>query len=389
MVDPAQVYNNKRGYYNSLHQLTVCYRYEKQYSKSDSLVALGLRLTENDNDFELENAYFLKCKGISQYHSHKNIESIRDLESVVPVLRRVGDFAWLSVVYSFLTKNYMKMGDTDMAINYSQKVDSIFNRHKFILPELRNNYEYLIKHFKKDGDVGKQLYYTNQLLEADSLITKDFSYLSDKVHKEYDTKMLREEKYKLEKSNSVRKVSLVIISMISGVFLVLWILYYRRERKITRKYIKLQEKLTAKDEKRRKTDSDNLAKKSVLSTEINEDLRMKIYRFEENKIFLSKGLTLSKLATKLATNTYYLSTFINEEKEMNFNRYLSKLRIEFITKKMNTERKFLNYNIEALAEECGIASRQHFSDLFREINGIRPKDYIRKRKEELEDKGEK
>jgi AraC-like DNA-binding protein len=45
---------------------------------------------------------------------------------------------------------------------------------------------------------------------------------------------------------------------------------------------------------------------------------------------------------------------------------------------------YLNYTIDTLAKECGIASRQNFSDLFYEINGIRPTDFIRKRKKELE-----
>ncbi|WP_304343875.1 AraC family transcriptional regulator [Chryseobacterium koreense] len=380
---PAQVYNNKKGYYNSLHQLTVCCRYQKLYSKTDSLVSLGLQLTANNPDFELEYAYFLKCRGISGYHRHQNMESIRDLESVVPAFQRAGDFAWLSVVYSFLTKNYLKLEDEERAIHYAQKVDSIFIRHQFILPELRNNYEFLIRHFKIEGDVGKQLYYTNQLLEADSLITKDFSYLSGKLHREYDTRNLREEKHKLEKSNSVRKVSLIIISILLGVLSILLILYYRRERHITKKYRCLQEKLTAEFDKKPASFFDIPQRKSVLSPETNDELKFKIRDFEENRLFLTKGLTLAKLATDLGTNTHYLSTYINEEKEMHFNRYLAKLRIEFITHKMNTERKFLHYNFKALADECGITSRQSFSEFFFEINGIRPKDYIRKRKEEL------
>ena len=50
---------------------------------------------------------------------------------------------------------------------------------------------------------------------------------------------------------------------------------------------------------------------------------------------------------------------------------------------LNSERKYLHYTIEALAEESGISTRQHFSKLFYDANGIRPKDFIRKRKEEL------
>lgn len=68
---------------------------------------------------------------------------------------------------------------------------------------------------------------------------------------------------------------------------------------------------------------------------------------------------------------------------MNFNKYMAELRINYITNLLNTNTKYLNYTIEALAEECGIAARQNFSNLFFDINGIRPTDYIRNRKKEL------
>nr|WP_252730327.1 AraC family transcriptional regulator [Chryseobacterium indologenes] len=44
----------------------------------------------------------------------------------------------------------------------------------------------------------------------------------------------------------------------------------------------------------------------------------------------------------------------------------------------------MNYKIETLAEECGIASRTNFSNLFREINGMRPTDFIKKRRKDID-----
>ena len=48
---------------------------------------------------------------------------------------------------------------------------------------------------------------------------------------------------------------------------------------------------------------------------------------------------------------------------------------------------YLQLKIQGLADECGISSRQNFSDLFQEINGIRPTDFIKQRKKELEEQG--
>ncbi|WPC12002.1 AraC family transcriptional regulator [Riemerella anatipestifer] len=94
-------------------------------------------------------------------------------------------------------------------------------------------------------------------------------------------------------------------------------------------------------------------------------------------------MTLSKLSKKFNTNSKYLSQVISETRHTNFNRYISELRINYITHLLFNDKRYLNYTIESLAEKCGIQSRQNFSDLFLEINGIRPTDFIKKRKSQL------
>lgn len=89
------------------------------------------------------------------------------------------------------------------------------------------------------------------------------------------------------------------------------------------------------------------------------------------------------MASYFGTNTKYLSTVIHDYKKKNFNKYINDLRIDYITRHIYNSTKYHHFTIEALAEECGFFSRQHFSDLFYEINGIRPKDFIRKRIQKL------
>lgn len=382
---PNQQYNDSKGYYNSLHQLLVCYRYQRDFKRFDSILALGLVRTGKDPDFDVEHAYFQKCKGISEFYNAKYKQSISSLEASLPVISRAGDFAWVSVVDYYLAKNEVQLKHQGRAMTYFQKVDSIFNRHAFILPELRPAYEYLIKHYMQKGDLRKQLYYTDQLLRADSLITRDFSYLSGKIHKEYDTKMLLDEKERLEASGRYKVLYGVLSSLVALVLFVLLIFHYRKEKRISGQYALLQKNLRKDSlETLEAVVSNDLSRKTVLSPAKNQELDAKIRDFEETKGYTRPGLSLSNLATRFGTNTQYLSTYINENKGVNFNRYINNLRISYITQLMNSEKKYLNYNIQALAAECGMASRQHFSDLFFEINGIRPTDYIRKRKQELE-----
>lgn len=383
-IHPDDIYNNKKGYLNSVHQSIVCYRNLKNYKKVDSLIHVGLSVAGNSKDFELEKAYFLKCKGILDYNEEKYNEAIFELDNALPVIVKNKDFAWTSVSYFYRGKSYLAIGDKKKAVDNFLKVDSIFQKNNFILPELRENYELLIHNAKENNDPKKELYYTKSLLKADSVINKDFTYLSSRIHKEYDTRILIDSQKNLEHQNSWGKIFIFMLFVIVITLVILIYFRNKREQEIKLKYTELQKKLQkglsivpAAETKTEKN------QKSPLSEVIVNEILEKLVRFENENGFIEKGMSLNKLAKKLNTNANYLSYIVNEKRGINFNKYLAELRINYITQKIYYEKKYLNYTVEGLAEECGIASRQNFSDLFFSINGIRPADFIKKRKAEL------
>lgn len=383
---PFQVFNNQKGYLNSLHQMVICYRNLKFYKEADSIISIGLLKTFNNKDFTQERGYFLKCKGLSEYNNTRYQSAINLLQESSTMIN--DDFAWKSVGYFYIGKSYKALNNEDLAISNFIKIDSIFNKHGFILPELRENYELLINYYKKNSDREKQLYYTTQLLKADSIISRDFSYISPKMHREYDTNSLIEQKGKLEKATTWGGFLILCLVMIATGLVLILIKRYKREKNAAEKYILLEEKLRTEQYSapNNTTAQKNEAfddKKSQITQSLKEDLLRKLKHFEDKKLFTQKGLTIHKLAIQFETNSNYLSHVINEQKGMNFNRYLGDLRIRHITYLLFEQNIYLNYTIETLAKECGIASRQNFSDLFYEINGIRPTDFIKKRKKEI------
>ncbi|MEC3875391.1 AraC family transcriptional regulator [Chryseobacterium salviniae] len=382
-IHPNLIYNNKKGYLNSLHQLIICYRHLGKYKEMDAAVEKGLSEAGDDKDYIQEKGYFILSKGISEYRKKKYEKALSDLYLSLPSIRKSRDFARLSVNYFFIGKSYLGMNDAQKSVVYFRKIDSIFNKHQFILPELRENYEILINYSKKNKDQAKQLYYTGQLLKADSIMSRDFSYLSPKIHKDYDTKTLLEEKNKLQKMNYLVTV-IVILLIIWAIGLIM--LFAKRQKKakeIKQQYILLEEKFV-KNHAAEISSAIVEEKRMHLHEGKVEELLRKLKKFETKKGFIQKGLTLNRLAQQLGTNSSYLSQVINEHKGGNFNKYLSQLRINYITNLLFEDKKYLKYNIETLAKECGIASRQNFSDLFYEINGIRPTDFIKKRMQEME-----
>jgi len=389
-LHPNLIYNNKKGYLNSLHQLLICNRHLNKNKEVDAAIQTGLSEIGNDPDYTQEKAYFLLSKGISYYRDQQYELALESLNQSIPVIKKSGDFARLSVDYFHIGKTYEGLKNTKKSITYLKKVDSIFNIHQFILPELRENYEILIDLSKKEKDQAQQLYYTSQLLKADSIIAKDFIYLSPKIHKEYDTQTLLDEKNSLQKVSiwGIIIISVLIVWAAGLVFLLIKKL--RKEKEAKQKYVLLEEKFSVKqdipEEKTVPVATVCEEKKAGPDERKVKELLQKLSLFEEKKGFTQKGLTVSKLAASLGTNSNYLSQVINEHKKVNFNKYLSELRINYITTLLFEDKEYLKYGIETLAKECGIASRQNFSDLFYEINGIRPTDFIKNRKQELENK---
>ncbi|SEM91654.1 Helix-turn-helix domain-containing protein [Chryseobacterium taichungense] len=379
-------FNNKKAYLNSLHQMTVANRYLKNVSTSDSLNKLGYKLTAGDRDFLLENSYFLKCLGISKFLKNDYEGAASDLNSALPEILKRNDFAWVSVIYYYLGKISEAKNQEEVVIGYYSKIDSIFVKEGFILPEVYKSYNYLISYYK-NKDLGKQLYYTEQLLKADSMISKDYPYLSGKLHREYDRRSLIEQKEDIEKAGkkNIRIAQFLIFT--STLTIIFFVIRFQKDRKIKKQYDLLQKKL--KEGSYGIPDivevqpQEYSLRKTFLTPELTIEIGEKLKKFERELQFTKKGITQNSIAVKLNTNANYLSIYINENKGMNFTRYIAELRIKYITNLLNTNTKYLNYTIEALAEECGIAARQNFSNLFYDINGIRPTDYIKKRKKEL------
>jgi len=380
-------YNASKGYLNSLHQIAVCYRNMKNYEKADSIINTGLKFSEIE-EFSSEKAYLIKCKGISEYHHKRYNFAITLLQKSLPIFSKDDDFYWSSVSDFYIGKSYLGLGKENIAIKQFEKVDSIFQKRQFIVPELLENYNFLIKYYHDKKDSEKELEYSKKLLKADSILNKEFNYLSAKIHKNYDRQILEESKNNLETRNKWGLGTIAVLILILIIIALLAWKYYYDGKQFRLNYIELEKKLQQQNEPT-SLSYENISNdgKSILNEDVFKDLQKKLLEFENNNEFTEKGLSLILLAEKLNTNTTYLSQYINDIKEINFNKYISNLRINYITRLMYEDPYYLRLKIQSLADACGISSRQNFSDLFQEINGIRPTDFIKQRKKELEEQG--
>lgn len=385
-IHPNLIINNQKGYLNSLHQLIICYQALGKNKEAERLIGIGLKKMPDKPFFKLEESYFQKAKGIDEFRKKNYQKAIVNFDNALPELTKLNDFTWASVVYFYKAQSLKNLGQERPAVDNYRKVDSIFSKYHFILPEIRKNYEELIAYYRKGNDTKQELYYTNQLLKADDIISKDFKYLSKRISKEYDTQSLTDAKAKLERTNVWGKFLLAGCMIIIIILALVVIYWFRRKKAFQSKYDQLLSKIN--DDSRMPSHEEIIvANDPNKSFKLEKNIAQKILNnmsdFEKSKAFLEKGLTLNRLAAEFGTNTSYLSQVINEYKGTNFNTYINTLRIKYATQKIYSDKEWRKYSVEDIASQCGFSNRQSFSNIFFEQNGIRPADFIKKRKEEL------
>lgn len=376
---PNIIYNSKKALLNSMHQLTVCYTKLKKYDEAEKLIEEGLTLSAEDPDFLLEHAYFNKCRGVSEFTKKNYNSALWHLKKAIPAINERNDFAWLSVVYFYIGEVYRNSSDIPTSILYYQKIDSIYSRHDFILPEVSSAYEVLITNYEKTHQENKALYYAAQLRKADKSMQRNFEYLISKISRDYDRENLIKEKEQSRKIYRWIRWAAVIVITLLLIMTATMMLWRKRQKKILEKYTMLKAKIASQEmmeSEKNHADNDAAERKSRLSEKHYAELSEKLKNFEQQKLFKTKGLTVDSVAKKMGTNETYLSVFINDSKKVKFPRYIDELRIKEIISMIDQDRKFLNFKMTGLADVVGYTNRQKFTKAFSEITGLKPSEYI-------------
>lgn len=390
---------NDRAYLNSIHGLGVCYNKIGKYDLSSATNQLGLNEGRNLENIEME-PYFIHSEGINQYFKNNYPIAIKELNSVLPFMKRNKDFANETVAYFYLGKCYWSTKEQEKAITYFKKVDEAFVQQKYIRPDLRESFELLIDYYKKHGDTKSQLYYINHLLKVDYILGQNYKYLLRKVVKEYDTKELLKSKQDIE--NAMISRTVIDFSIISLMALVIAYLI-NRHFKNKRLFEEIMKRDTSKPAITENTTESRAFEKIIkngtsehisfefndkqntqeISPDIETGILKKLEKFEQTKKYIEKDMTLSKMASLLNTNTKYVTKVIAKHRGKGTIDYITDLKIDYIIEILKTENKFRNYTNKALGEEAGFGSTQNFTRAFKVRTGITPTYFIYKLKKSM------
>lgn len=373
---PNLQYNRKKGYLNTLHQSAICLLEVSRFQEAQSAIDKGFATSGTQADFYLERSYFYQLKGVVASREHRDTEAITMLNNSLPGLQKKNDFTHASIVYFYKGKSYAQLGNEAESIKNFVKVDSIFRQYTFVLPQVRESYEYLIDYYHQMENREQELYYTAQLLKVDQRLMLDFKYLSGKIHKEYDTGDLLASKKRLEHSVS----SFYILGWSAGIMITMMsvIIYYKSAKG---RQGRASSAATAGKTKRSVTVKAEFENQPKVPDAVAVAVLAKLEVMEQKNFFLEKGMSLHKLAPQLNTNSNYLSIIIKEYRGCHFNAYIKQKRIAYITNRLRESKKWRNYSVETLATECGFADRNNFSNAFLEYNHMKPLDFIRQMNE--------
>lgn len=114
----------------------------------------------------------------------------------------------------------------------------------------------------------------------------------------------------------------------------------------------------------------------VISKETEQRVLKELFKFETKNMYLKPDITLAAMATRLKTNTKYLSAILKIHRGKDFSSYINELRIEYIINKLKSDTVYRDYKIAYLAEEAGFSGHSKFTTTFKAVTGISPSAFI-------------
>ncbi len=388
---------------SELHKNSDLIKQGKDFLKKEKIAGFG--------------GYFLSAEGIDSFITGDYSLAISRMTEALNAY----DDQWDHLTeHYYLGMSYWKLQRETEALPYLLKIDNELNETGKLDPVFRPAIETLLTYYRKKGDYKKQLEYLDKLIKLNKLYESDYKFIYTNLNDKFDNKILLEEKNKLQEKVGLQKNKILIISVLlsAGILVLSWFAWRLHNRK--KYYKKIFEEFknnTVTSESDNNFDSNTRSQqtavvsglKNITPPEsdlemekrfmppesileeptqvggplITENIEQCLQRFELEKKYMKKNLTLSELASYCGTNTTYLSKYINTKKNKNFSQYLIDLRIEHIINQWKTKPKTRHLTIQEISSKAGFSTAQSFSKNFQEKYNISPSYFLKRINEDL------
>lgn len=376
---PDQNFENSiRGLINSLNQKALCNIMLSEFQKASKIINEGIALASGNLNFAFEKDELQLTKGILHYHTGDYKEASNYFHGIQKRNVLTNYDHSITLLHFYLGKTYSKLGIDALAYQNFKKLDSLHEEKGFISNEIRSAYQYLLKAPEVSSNKKEGVRIMKALEKIESKLSRELINLNSESYRSSNQYYLSSSSF-----NIVQRWKILLL-LILGIG-VLYLFELSRIERVIFQPCAIQANNFLKDQDYKVGAEPILKEREPKYNEkaIN-DVKKKLDGFKKSNGFLKKGITIEKLAKKFGTNRTFLSYVLNSVLGLSFIDYINRLRVEYIIAKVKAEPKYLLYTIEALGEEAGFASRQSFSDQFKNVTGTRPTDYFKALKIQME-----
>lgn len=249
-----------------------------------------------------------------------------------------------------------------------------------------DSYKLLSDYYEKSGDYKRSNKYLKKWITAnDSINNKELATKMKEFEFKYETEK-KEQQIALQQDIIKNKNQLLVFSAVSGslilaALLVIFILYRIRNRAYKQLVYQNLENTTYAQplEIEDNTDEENAVEikngNSSLDDGLKNQIEIALNKQLGAKVYLESNIILKTLAEKCDTNRSYLSQFINEQYNMNFNTFINTLRINEAKKILSD----INNNIplKELYLQLGFNTYSVFNEAFKKHVGVTPAFFLK------------
>ena len=168
---------------------------------------------------------------------------------------------------------------------------------------------------------------------------------------------------------SVQNISIKVLMIFVVILCILIYIIYREQKLLKEEHLRQMNAILKNLEKEDVERQQAKPKaKTGLPTQFEDRFT---YLIETEKVYVQKTLSLSELARMLDTNGNYLSQYINNQLQTNFNDYVNSYRVKEACRIFKNDAS-MKFTVDQVADMVGFSSRSTFYTTFKKFTGITP-----------------
>ncbi len=321
-------------------------------------------------------------KGIVFYRTNRINEAFESLLKAKDMMQKYdirNQFFPRTNINYFLASCYYEQQKYKKAIVHLHKIlDTLEKKNLKVTPVIQSHL-LLANCYSKINELEKAWFWHDKYVKLNLDYQKNKDKTVSKIYGMENQKFISEinELKKKQAASEKLKVSIFIFTLfISVLILGFGIWYYKKQRRNRKVFSELMVQIDRL--KTQENEQNEEVREVVIDDAKVSEILKNLDKMEESEYFLRSDCSLRSIATKIKTNTTYLSLVIKERKGKKFNNYINDLRIDYALKRLKNDKKFRSFSIRSIAKEIGYKSDNSFTKHFKAKTGLNPSYYIKK-----------